>query len=108
MLKVSSEQCRVEASEVFWLEDGGCYVLGERGPCQPGQTLKLTNSRPGCVPLSPKMEEQEEKLEEDQEQKPKEGEGEKEEQEVVEVVESEVEEVEKGDVDEVEGVGLMA
>ena len=46
----SDHQCRVEAGEVHWPEDGGCHVLGERGPCPAGQTLQLIEGRPGCGP----------------------------------------------------------
>ena len=54
---LTGQQCQLEAGEVHWVEDGGCYRLGERGPCQAGQTLQLTKFRPGCVSLTPKQRE---------------------------------------------------
>ena len=66
IIKVSSLQtgqpCDLQAEEVLWPEDGECYVVGERGPCQPGQTLKMSNSGPGCV----EEEEEDEKEKEDE------------------------------------------
>jgi len=51
--KLAGHHCDLEGGEVLWEEDGGCYMIGERGPCSAGETVQLIRGRPACVRSGP-------------------------------------------------------
>jgi len=43
--------CHTQEGKLFWLEDGQCYDVGERGPCNFGEVLWFLK-KPVCIPES--------------------------------------------------------
>jgi len=43
--------CDHEEGQLYWLEDGQCYDIGERGPCNFGEVLWFLK-KPVCIPES--------------------------------------------------------
>jgi len=43
------DDCDHEKGMIYWLEDGQCYDIGERGPCNFGEVLWFIK-KPTCIP----------------------------------------------------------
>merc|ERR1712013_526186 len=43
--------CHTQEGKLYWLEDGQCYDIGERGPCNFGEVLWFLK-KPICIPES--------------------------------------------------------
>jgi len=43
--------CHTQEGKLYWLEDGQCYDVGERGPCNFGEVLWFLK-KPVCIPES--------------------------------------------------------